>query len=105
MKFEISKTDDGYLLLENQYYRLKLYRFESVICAEVKPKNVMITLTMVNNTCCIKLQDIGCSVITAEDLEKLIPSLNIAVKACKEINRLLADNILDTYNVSTINIL
>lgn len=102
MKFEIEKLDNGNLKFENDYYRIEVYRFGTVVCATIKPKHVMITLSVVNNVFCAKLRDIGCSIMTAEGLEKLIPSLIIAKDACKELNRLLADGLLDKYDVNTI---
>ena len=102
MTFEIKKLENGNLQLENKYYKIEIYRFENMIGAHIKPKEVLVTLVVVNNMFCIKLHDIGCSIITVESLEGLIPSLIVAKEACKELNRLIEDNILDKYNVTNI---
>ena len=105
MTFDIEKLENGHLKFENEYYRVEVYRFETVLCAKVKPKHALVTLSAVNNIFCVRLQDIGSSTILAEDLEKLIPSLVIAKDACKELNRLIMDGVLDKYDVKTIRIL
>ena len=102
MTFDIERLENRHVKFENEYYRIEVYYFENMLRASVKPKHVQVALSVVNDIFCVKLQDIGTSVITAESLEKLIPSLVIAKDACKELNRLVADGILDKYNVKTI---